>query len=217
MQRSLLFLLLFCTHCLVFSQSDSTAVEKPQKEKKERTKKVYPTDTSYHHSVKTAALLSTFIPGGGQLYNEYGYRKYRSKKNRAWWKAPLIYGGLGTLGYFFYDNYNRSKLLKEEYLIRQDNPGLAYHHPDFADLDSIALISDFDFYSRRRDIFAFVTIAFYGLQIVEAVVDAHFVSFDVSENLTFRWSPTLLTPNTAGLKVGLEFKSPTIARPHLRF
>ena len=205
MIRLLVFVSLFFLFSPVWSQTDSTSAGKPKKEKKEKKKKVYPTDTSYHHSVRTAALLSTFIPGAGQAYNEYGYRKYRSKKHRAWWKVPLVYGGLGVLGYYFYDNYFQAKLLKEEYLVRQDNPGLTFHHPQFEGYTESQLTTDFDFYSRRRDIFAFATIGFYGLQIIEALVDAHFVTFDVSEDLSFQWRPVMLDRQTAGLSVSLRF------------
>lgn len=198
--------LVFLSFCFLlspsWSQADSVDVKKPKKEKK---KKVYPTDTSYHHSVKRAILFSALVPGTGQMYNEYGYRKYRNKKHRAWWKVPIIYGGLGVLGYYFYDNYWQAKLLKEEYLIRQDNPNLSFHHPQFEGFSEGNLTSEFDFFSRRRDIFAFATVAFYGLQIVEALVDAHFVTFDVSQDLSFYWNPVMLDRQTAGLNIGLRF------------
>ncbi len=184
------------------SQTKSDTIKK----KKKRQKKIYPIDTSYHHSTKTAILLSTFFPGAGQMYNEIGYRKYRKKKSRAWWKIPLIYGGLGVCGYYFYYNYEGAKLLKEEYLVRDANPGLAYHHPQYAALSSLSQVqAEFDIWSRDRDLLIFTTLGVYALQIIEALVDAHFVTFDISENLSFHWSPMIIDRSTAGLNLTLQF------------
>jgi hypothetical protein len=61
------------------------------------------------------------------------------------------------------------------------------------------------FYSYRttRDIWLGITAAAYGIQVLDAVVDAHLHDFDVSDTLTLRWKPTLLTTATASLAPGL--------------
>ena len=62
----------------------------------------------------------------------------------------------------------------------------------------------FDTAAKRRDLLIFGFAAIWGLQIVEALVDAHFVTFDVSEDLTFSWSPTMLNYTTLGVTLKLE-------------
>jgi len=187
-------------------------------------------DTVYHHSYKRAALWSTFIPGAGQIYNEFGYRKIPQKKNRAWWKVPIIYGLLGTAGYYFRQYTVTSKRLKDEWIYRNDSLG-TYLYDEYIDWDADQLLDGtttykldgngaivydnngnpiqintpgFDTAAKRRDLLIFGFAAIWGLQIVEALVDAHFVTFDVSEDLTFSWSPTLLNYSTLGVTLKLE-------------
>ncbi|MCG8575138.1 MAG: DUF5683 domain-containing protein [Flavobacteriales bacterium] len=205
MPGRILILLLFTFSWGVYAQDTIPAIDTTSVKKKKRQKKVYPIDTSYHHSFKTATILSAIVPGAGQMYNEIGYRKYRNKKHRAWWKVPIIYGGLGVTSYFFYTNYTAARARKEEYLFRQDNPSVAYQNPEFALHSDSQLTTEFDDYSKSRDIFIFATIGVYALNIVEALVDAHFVTFDVSENLTFQWAPTIIDRNTAALNLTLRF------------
>ena len=45
------------------------------------------------HSVKRATILSALLPGAGQVYNSMAMPK---GKKHAYWKVPLIIGGLGT-------------------------------------------------------------------------------------------------------------------------
>ncbi|MBK9507903.1 MAG: hypothetical protein IPO03_21370 [Bacteroidetes bacterium] len=58
------------------------------------------------HSVGRAALYSAIIPGLGQAYNG----KY--------WKIPIVYGAIGTAGYFIYYWYisttNYGRLINTE-------------------------------------------------------------------------------------------------------
>ena len=181
------------------------------------TLKVKQVDTSYVHIPKRAALFSLF-PGAGQIYNEYGYRKY-GKKNRAWWKVPLIYGGMATTSYFWFQNYQRSQLLKEEILYRREFGDSTNLHPALAVFTTEAQLTGgytddlvdsrgFDDVARRRDLLMFATIGIYGLQIIEAYVDGHFVSFDVSEDLTMSWYPTMLNRKTPGISLNLGFNAP---------
>ena len=63
-----------------------------------------------------------------------------------------------------------------------------------------ALNSGIQFYRGYRDVFYLYIGLAYGLQIVDAVVDAHLKDFDVSEDLTLHWEPTLLpTPGQPAL------------------
>lgn len=171
-------------------------------------------DSAYVHVPKRAALWSTFIPGAGQFYNEIGYRKVADKKNRAWWKIPVIYGGLAACGYYFYHNNQFANLTKQEYQFRQNNTG--YLDQRFANYpDSTSLIVGFtsnnvdylgfDTYANRRDIFLVGFIAVWGLNVLEAYVDGHFVSFDVSEDLSFSWCPTVIGNKYPGLGLTLSF------------
>ncbi len=179
--------------------------------------------TSYIHIPKRAAIFSAIIPGSGQIYNEIGYRKIPHKNNRAWWKVPIIYGGLGTLGYFFYYNNKYAYLTKKEYLFQDENPGLVLdqrfvNYPTdptgvqnpmsliegYRDADTV-FHPGFDIYANRRDLFMVGFIAFWGLNVLEAYVDAHFVTFDVSEDLTLSWYPKMITPKNVGLGLTLSF------------
>jgi hypothetical protein len=85
----------------------------------------------YEHKPKRSALWS-LIPGGGQIYNEVGYRRIPGKKNRAWWKAPIIWGGLGACGYYYWLNLSQSLKIKEEVLFRRENGPAANLHPELA-------------------------------------------------------------------------------------
>ena len=200
MARSAIFIFLILSGFTGFAQtSDSLDIEK-----KQRYKKKHPIDTSYHHSITAATFLSVAIPGAGQVYNEYGYRKYSRKKNRAWWKVPVIYGGLVTTGYYFQQNLKQANLIKKEYLKREEL-GVSYYMDEFIGLSSTTLTANYDNYARRRDIFLFATLGVYALNFVEALVDAHFVTFDVSDDLSFNWSPRIYDNRSAGLCLRLSF------------
>lgn len=172
-------------------------------------------DHSYTHVTKRAAILSAVLPGSGQIYNEIGYRKIPHKKHRAWWKAPLIYGGLAACGYYFYHNNKYAALTKQEWQKRNDNPDLEFYDARFANYTSLdelingnstANTIGYQTYANRRDLFIFGFIGVWGLNVIEAYVDAHFVTFDVSEDLSFSWAPTVLANQHAGLSLRLNFE-----------
>lgn len=156
-------------------------------------------DSTKHHSVRTATLLSAVVPGAGQVYNHLAMPK--GKKN-AFWKVPLIYAGLGTTGYFVLKNNQLQKELKNEYLNRQnDVAGLE----KYALYDNQGVLTLYQFHQNQRDLFILGMALVYVLQVADAAVEAHFVSFDISEDLSLRFSPTVVGMANPGIKLSLKF------------
>ena len=118
-----------------------------------------------------AAFYSGILPGLGQLYN----KKY--------WKAPIVWGGLGISVYSYSFNQGKYKEYRNAY--KQLLAGKVLTG-ELAGLDSDRLIRGQKFYQRNRDLSALVTIGIYLLNIVDANVDAHLKQFNVDDNLTLR-------------------------------
>ncbi|OGX82286.1 hypothetical protein BEN48_04865 [Hymenobacter glacialis] len=158
-----------------------------------------------------AALLSAVLPGAGQIYN------------RRWWKLPLVYGALGGVIYgeaFYQSRYRQyadaSNLLKREASIpgglRPQASSLPLPVQQERSIDAID--NGVVFYRGYRDIFYLYIGIAYSLQIVDALVDAHLKNFDVSEDLSLHWEPTLLAvpgqasalPTAPGVMFALRVK-----------
>lgn len=165
----------------------------------------------YTHVTRRAAIFSAIIPGSGQIYNEIGHRKVSNRKNRAWWKVPLIYGGLGACGYYFYQNNKWANLTKQEYLFQEKNPGSILDERFTGYSTSQLLNGDdnsfagYDNFARNRDLLIFGFVGIWALNVIEAYVDAHFVSFDVSDDLSMSWNPTVIGNQAPGVSLRLNF------------
>jgi len=141
------------------------------------------------HSAHKASVLSTIIPGAGQVYN----KKY--------WKVPIIYGSLATSIYFINENQNKYTTYKNAYLQRING-----EIDDYSELYNISqLITIMDFYERNRDVSYIITAAIYLLNIVDASVDAHLLDFDVSDELTLSYTPSFIyTPYGKNTSLSLK-------------
>ena len=141
------------------------------------------------HSAHKASVLSTIIPGAGQVYN----KKY--------WKVPIIYASLATSIYFINENQNKFNTYKDAYLQRE-NGGI----DDYYELyNNSQLITIMDYYQRNRDVSYIITAAVYLLNIVDASVDAHLLDFDVSDDLTLSYSPSFInTPYGKNTSLSLK-------------
>lgn len=141
------------------------------------------------------ALKWALIPGGGQVYN------------KAWWKVPIVYGGLiGAIGVadFNTTNYRRFVTALEAECFGNNIPAdcVPQDH-EFTGLvnGTQALRNLRDRFDRdRQNAYLFVFIA-YLLQGIEAYSDAHLKSFDVSDDLSFRLQPTVLPGQELGLSL----------------
>lgn len=150
---------------------------------------------------KKVMLLSAVLPGAGQVYNSI-HRENGPK--HAFWKVPLIYAGLGATGYFLTVNNQTQKSLKLEYQNRMDN--VSNLNPKWALYDDQAVLSLYQQYLNKRDMSILGCAAVYFIQIAEAGVEAHFLHFDVSDQLSLSVHPTMISPTSAGIHVKLQFR-----------
>lgn len=140
------------------------------------------------HQPARAAIYSAILPGAGQVYN----RKY--------WKAPIVLAGLGTCYYFIQDNTKQYDRYKNAYLDVINGRADEFERRYSADqLRNVA-----DTYHRWRDL-SYVAISLvYILNVVDASVDAYFVRFDVSEDLSLDLRPSLPLAARGALGVSLS-------------
>lgn len=149
------------------------------------------------------------VPGLGQIYN------------RRWWKLPLVYGGVGTVvGILIFEQRALNEYTNASDLLLTDRTISAQPFPNAAlgpragkENSAEAIQNGIVFYRHYRDGFIFYTGIVYGLQVLDAIVDAHLKTFDVGDDLTLRWQPTMLwapgapgIPVVPGMAVALHFK-----------
>jgi hypothetical protein len=172
----------------------STTVPQPKARPKDSP---YKTDsaTRKKHDPRRATLYSTFLPGLGQFYN----KKY--------WKLPLVGAALGIPAYSFF--YNRKEYNTAQFAIgviarffTDTNttvptipPGiLAQVDPRMRNYvingEDNPLRSYRNYVRKNEDYSVLFFMLFWGLQIVDATVDAHLKEFDVSDNLSMRLGPS---------------------------
>jgi len=152
------------------------------------------------HSVKKAVIFSAVLPGSGQIYNHLAMPKGQKK---AYWKVPLIYAGLGTASYFLIHNNTLKRDLRSEYESRQDG-NLASEQ--FSQYDDDGLLQLYAIHRTRRDLSLLALGVIYLLNVVDAGVEAHFVNFDVGDNLTVSMQPTMLSNYSLGIGIQLKFR-----------
>ncbi|HSI90521.1 MAG TPA: DUF5683 domain-containing protein [Adhaeribacter sp.] len=123
-----------------------------------------------------AALYSAIIPGAGQIYNKH------------YWKVPVIYAVGAGIGYAIVFNHREYMAYKQSYEAELDgNPDTEPLRPgsvNFLRLNRNA-------YHNDRDLSIIIAVLAYGMNIVEANVGAHLNEFDVSDDLSLRWSPSV--------------------------
>ncbi len=125
---------------------------------------------------KVATFRSAVLPGWGQLYN----KKY--------WKIPIIYGALGTTAGVFFYNLKTYQRLRKAVILRSDtilsNDSQVY--PDFINLSTESLRTYRNEYRQDIDYSVLVFLLFWGLNVVDATVDAHLKGFDVSPDVSMK-------------------------------
>ncbi|MCK4663999.1 MAG: hypothetical protein KAT68_14115 [Bacteroidales bacterium] len=154
------------------------------------------------HNPKLASIMSAVIPGSGQIYNQQ------------YWKAPLIYGGFGTLIFFIkYNDIEYQKWLKA-YNLRIDDDSTTMDIYPMATNDQLKKLRDE--WRRYRDLNYIGIVFLYLLNIVDASVDAHLFDYDIGDDLSLKVEPIVVDPKhlivnrqnkyyPVGVKLSLKF------------
>ena len=146
-----------------------------------------------NHSPRNALLFS-IIPGGGQVYN------------RRYWKLPIVYGGLGGLGYWAIYNRSQFSCYRAAHKAEVDDDPLTINTCE-AGLNASQLKLYRDQYLQRYEYALVGVFAFYALTMVDAFVDAHLMKFDVSDDLSLQLRPSIeyhsFGSNNQGLTTGI--------------
>jgi hypothetical protein len=139
------------------------------------------------YSPRSAAIRSAVLPGLGQIYN----RKY--------WKLPIVYAALGITGYVFLDNLKTYKEYRFAYKARvlasQPFPDSTLYKQlseNYKLYDPESIKTARNEFRQYIDYAALVFILFWGLNVVDAVVDAHLKAFDVTPDLSLKIKPTYI-------------------------
>jgi len=140
---------------------------------------------------RRASLLAAVFPGAGQLYN------------KSYWKLPIVWGGAFTLGYYIGFNNDEYVKNRDQYLLVQNGK------VNKTGYSSDQLVRLREYWRRNRDLLIIVSALTYLLNIADAAVDAHFSSFDVSDDLSLNWKPEIYVAGRQpvfGLGLALNFK-----------
>ena len=136
------------------------------------------------HSPRSAAIRSAILPGLGQIYN----KKY--------WKLPIVYGALGTCGVIFAYNLKNYRDTRFAYRVkynmrvnRTDSTLFPSIRQNLKPLSEESLRNYRNQFRKDIDYSVLVFILLWGLNVVDATVDAHLKTFDVSPDLSFRLRP----------------------------
>ena len=155
------------------------------------------------HSPTKATIMSACLPGLGQIYNG------------KWWKVPIVYAGLGGLGYLVYSNYSEYSSYLHAYEFKTgdlpEGVTLNEHETELAGKYSDSQLQTYkESYRRDFEFYTILTVAWYGLNILDACVDGHLYNYDISDDLSLSVDPYLRpteppikTPQYA--QVGLSF------------
>lgn len=178
------------------SKTDSLQEKRDSVKSKPFVPKIAPVPKRYHpdslHSPTKAWHRSAFVPGLGQIYN------------RQYWKVPIIYTGF-TLLYLMYrfnaDNYDEFlALAKYSQQGTAPKPGDKYYDiyqriQGNSGVNQQALTDATRSYARYRDLAVIIFVAGWGIQTIDAYVDAKFKhSYSMDNDFSVKLRPTLVNP-----------------------
>jgi hypothetical protein len=186
--------LIIISLCFLFGNTAKAQIKDSVNSSADSTKLAKATKKKIYSGPRKASILSAVLPGLGQAYN------------RKFWKIPIVYAGLGGFGYMFYFNNSQYNDFRKEVRAAYDNdPSTLYdtrYSPD--QLQILKL-----YYRKYRDIAIIGMSVVYLVNIIDANVDAHLKTFDVSDDLSINvepWYQIINKGNSFGTATGLTLK-----------
>lgn len=176
-------------HAAHSQRIDSTGISKNKYEAAQAT-----------HSPKKAAIRSAILPGLGQIYN----KKY--------WKLPIVYGALGASGAIFFYNLTNYQDTRFAYRVKYNmrvngTDSLLFNaiKSNLRPLPEESLRYYRDQFRRDIDYSALFFLLLWGLNVMDAAVDAHLKTFDIGPDLSLQLKAGHSEiANTNGLSVKLR-------------
>ena len=150
------------------------------------------------HSPTKATIMSALLPGLGQIYN----KKY--------WKVPIIYAGIGVMTYFIATNADEYLNYKCAY-IEKKNGNTEGNYKELANKYTLEeLLSASEYYRRNLEISCLISALWYVLNIVDAAVDAHLYTYNISDKLSMKIEPVIepfgyARHSSTGFKLSFRF------------
>jgi hypothetical protein len=149
---------------------------------------------------RRATLYSAILPGAGQFYN----KKY--------WKIPIVYAAIGIPAYLYFYNKQIYNDAQNALIVTVNQNGIDSFNKvtqDFLPLvksgNTAAIINVRDEARKNQDYSVLFFLLFYGLNILDATVDAHLKDFNVNSDLSFRIKPMIMPGPTPSAGVTLAF------------
>jgi len=192
-------------------RADSTAVVSDSSGTNSPTKSLVIKDIN--HSPKKAGMLSAILPGLGQMYNH----KY--------WKAPIVWGALGGVGYLAYLNtayysffHGALIIANYPYHTSADLFNYAEKSPyksiatnlssnDISKMSESTFQIQNDYYQRNRDLSYFFVGILYLCNILDATVDGHLYNYNIDDDLSFHIQPSILSAGmSSSSAMGMSFR-----------
>ena len=123
-----------------------------------------------------ATLYTLILPGLGQTYNGN------------YWKVPIIYSLFAGIYFLYEDNNYKYNQFKQAYKHSLNNEPVGAL---FENYDRSALLERKDYYKRQRDFNIILGVLVWGLNILDANVDAHLMDYDISPDLSLNVKPEI--------------------------
>jgi len=198
----LIFTFIILTGAVAFGQEPIT-VKKDSSGK--ASAKIDTLETKYVNIGKIEArrsmIRSAMIPGWGQISN--GITVYRIAK------VAAIYTGGTLLAMSFIQNNKDYKVTLRELQYRQVNNNEPNPSPDniYSEASTPQLTQAKEIFRRNKEVVIFSFIALYGVNVIEAYIDARLKYFDINNELTMKISPSAIS---SGSMYGYNSFTPAI-------